>query len=246
MLNSARSSSPSPSVSASEHSLNPEFASKASPSPSPSVSGVGRIGPEGPLLEPVGQAVPVGVGVGVDRVAAEGVDLAAVGDAVAVGVGVVGIGAERRLLRVGQAVAVGVDVGAVVVVVVLRRARRGASSSSTSSSAWSARRSRAGAGVGAAGGADASVAVGIAPLDASDGPIDRRPRRSPRSAAVLIRVMLPVRATAEPAVIVVAPATTAPWRDDHEGGHVGVQDEGLVRGHHVADEVDVADAGSRA
>ena len=31
------------------------------------------------------------------------------------------------------------------------------------------------------------------------------------STAVLIRVMFPVRATGEPAVIVVAPATTAPW-----------------------------------
>jgi CheY-like chemotaxis protein len=46
-----------------------------------------------------------------DRVT--GLDLGAVGVAIAIGVGVARIGAEARLLHVGQAVAVGVEVGGV-------------------------------------------------------------------------------------------------------------------------------------
>ena len=105
-----------------------------------------------------------------------------------------------------------------------------------------------GVGAGAAGGgagAAVAVTVGIGPFDASDGPMTATATIA-ASAAVLIRVMLPVRATAEPAVIVVRTGDHRTLGDDHEGGHLGVQDEGLVGGDHVTDEVDVANAGARA
>src|SRR6185436_15276923 len=73
---------------------------------------VGRIRERHDRLDPVGDAVVVGVGVErIGRVAvAAGNGLLAVENAVAVGVGIVGIGAEAWLDGVGQSVAVAIHI----------------------------------------------------------------------------------------------------------------------------------------
>ena len=239
MLNSVRSSSPSPSVSASEHSLNPEFASKASPSPSPSVSGALRSqlwSSSRPSVRP-SLSVSVSSGLLPRALTSRPSGMPSPSESGLLG----SVPSDASCVSVRPSLSVSTS-GAVVVVVVLVGAGRRASA--VWSAAWSACWARRSVPASAGGGA-ARCVVGIGPFDASDGTDDRH-RDDRRLGGGVDQGDVPGEGDRRAGGDRRPTGDHRALGDDHEGGHLGVQDEGLVGGDHVTDEVDVADAGSRA